>query len=173
MLKQRNQALKDAMGRLPRGAENATYLKYPGFQETEGKPMTIRRAAAFRSLLAGYEKILYPQDLIAGSLNGLAAAVKDSEFDEKVRYVQSFSERSFLTNADHAAPNYEKLLRVGVGGLLQEVEQSIKHHGDDGEKLAFLQSVKIALEGFADFIRGYQKAAADDGSEALKALWQN
>jgi len=50
----------------------------------------------------------------------------------------------------HLAPDYEKLIKVGAQGIIDEVA-SMEAQTSDPEKLDFYRSVKIAMSGLAEF----------------------
>ena len=73
--------------------------------------------------------------------------------------VKSFGSRTFITNKDHYAPNYRHILDVGVSGLLDEIEASLKTHKDDGEKCEMLCAMKHTVCGFLQMIKNHALAA--------------
>ena len=178
MLNAKNQDLKKEIARLEAcPAGKIEYLHYAGFAGSEGRPMTIRRACAFRSLLEQCEKHIYENDRIAGSAAGLSGAVHDPAAEEKIEYVRNLGERTFATHSDHAAPNYAKLMKVGIGGLLDETAHSLGRleqlDKDLSKKKDFLESVRISLEAFSAFIAAYAQAAKEKKRPQMQKTCQN
>lgn len=71
----------------------------------------------------------------------------------------------------HIAVDYEKLLRVGYGGLLDEVDVRLRNLREDEsgyeDKRVFLEAAAIALRAASDFILSYsdKARALADGAE--------
>lgn len=59
----------------------------------------------------------------------------------------------------HFAPGYEKIIRLGAEGIIQEVEQH-EAQTSDVEKLAFYRGVKIAMQALAEFGERYSQEAS-------------
>ena len=56
-------------------------------------------------------------------------------------------------DAGHFHPDYEKLFRVGIGGILDEIESRSKTPGLADEQRTFYEACRIAMEGLSDFAR--------------------
>lgn len=54
-------------------------------------------------------------------------------------------------DAGHFHPDYQKLLRVGIGGILQEIQQ--RAAVCRGEKRVFFDACHLAMEGMAAYVR--------------------
>jgi pyruvate formate-lyase/glycerol dehydratase family glycyl radical enzyme len=71
-----------------------------------------------------------------------------------------------LTSGDgHLAVNLEKILNIGLGAYLQNIDQmerSLKKSDPDyNKKQVFYNSLKIGIEAFQNFIRRFQKLSFD------------
>ncbi len=129
-------------------------------------PSAVAKGYAAAAQLREHKKHIYEEDLIAGSLRGKLAGpeIPAAEFDAAEKLVSSFGRTSFWTNRDHYAPDFETVLSVGVGGLLAQINASMEAHRADADftaKRDFLTGARAAMEGFADMILGYARAAED------------
>lgn len=124
-------------------------------------PITLGHGIA--AMFAGAPKYVYPSDVIAGSMRGLyGAPFTQQQHSRAAGILNLYGSRSFITNADHFAPDYAAFLRDGVGGTLRRIEDSMAAHRNDPDaarRLAFLTGAKIAMEGFSEMIAGYADAA--------------
>jgi len=68
-------------------------------------------------------------------------------------------------DAGHFHPNYEKVLRLGIDGLLTEIAKRRKATADDEAKQAFYDACEMAMRGFASFVRRVGDACRDKASE--------
>jgi formate C-acetyltransferase len=141
-------------------------LKARSFAETEGLPMTIRRAHALNAVLEGCELVAFPGELLMGSSLGRHTTDGDAaELDRARRVLESVGDRNFITHADHAAPDYAGLLQDGLPGLLERANESLARHATGaqlstlGSPRAFLESVIIALEGVQQHLRRWSLTA--------------
>lgn len=46
----------------------------------------------------------------------------------------------------HATANYNRIIRVGIKGLIEDIEKSKKEHSDDSEKISFLDALKSTAD---------------------------
>ncbi len=74
----------------------------------------------------------------------------------------------------HFHPNYETVLRLGVGGLLDTITACRDAAADDEEKRAFYDSCELAMRGFQSYIRRVVDACKDRATESPdeSAHWQ-
>ncbi|MHA2179808.1 MAG: pyruvate formate lyase family protein, partial [Promethearchaeota archaeon] len=59
----------------------------------------------------------------------------------------------------HFFPGHENLLKVGINGLIQKAERSLKRHFNDRNKKTFLESVIILLKATSKFIQRFSSLA--------------
>jgi len=130
-------------------------------------PDCIIRARMVKALFEDHEKFIHAGDLIAGSVNGMYGESNDEVCDEADRIVSQFGFRSFTTNADHFAPNYERFLTDGIPGTLESIAASKAAHADDTERVTYLEAMELTLIGFKNMIRGYAEKAAEVGREDI------
>lgn len=101
-----------------------------------------------------------PHELIVGNMPPLTlgSGTQVMEYlnqDEKIEAF--FGMLNEYSATGHNVPNYRKVLKVGLDGLLEEAQQKLKTV--KGEQKEFYQSVVWALEGLQDFILSYAELA--------------
>ncbi len=70
----------------------------------------------------------------------------------------------------HASLEYERLLKVGLSGILSDIKEIAKRKGDS-ESLSFAKNAEIAAFAVRDYANRYSKAAEEKGFfEMAKAL---
>lgn len=107
-------------------------------------------------------KHIYGSDLIAGSLRGLfGPPAEQAELDYCQSIINSYGSNYFVTNADHFAPDYEKILKAGVPGILREIEESLLKHQGDKKRETNLKAMRICFNAFRDYILDYAKSAQE------------
>jgi formate C-acetyltransferase len=137
-----------------------------GFTQHFDDPVPLARAYALESLLAGHRKVIYAHDRIAGSIRGCMRAdqpIGDAVLERADGIVRSYGMNSFLTNADHFAPDYETFLAEGVAGTLARIRTSREQHREDpdaDQKRQFLDAAEIAMRAFGTMVGQYGDAAA-------------
>lgn len=135
------------------------YYRYLGYKEHyEANPMEAK-AHAIAKLFTAHEKYIYDNDLVAGSLQGCYSdGYSEHELGYAAKIADSYGKNTFWTNLDHDAIDYEMALGVGVGGIIEKIDASMKTHSDK-KKLTFLRSARIAMTAFSEMIKGYGEAA--------------
>lgn len=144
----------------PEGRRLNHYLMYNGYRKHFGEKPLFCKAYATAELFSTIKTNIYDNDLIAGSIRGSVGAL-DEELFNKAEYTYfSYGFNTFITNADHFAPDYRTFLKNGLGGTFERVEKSLAAHSEP-EKRDFLESVKIVLNGFKKYILNYAAAARE------------
>jgi len=144
-----------------RSCHVAAIWRAESFRASEGQPMTIRRAAALNAVLAVCDLPLLPGELLLGSgLGRLAHTVDAAVLQEAEMVLAHIGGRHFSIGYDHLAPDYAQLLAEGVEGLQARTEESLAAQAVPACRV-FLQSVLLALNGAAHFIRRWADAAGD------------
>lgn len=140
--------------------------KAESFAATDGMPTTLRRAHALNAVLDRCDLIWFPGELLLGSGLGRHAAAGDPDDLARAREIlDPIGDRGFLTHADHTAPDYARLLAVGLPGLIADAGISMQRHAEDPQRVAFLQSVIVALQGVQAHLRRWSAcdAVSDPG----------
>lgn len=123
------------------------------------------RAAAFEALFADVPKIIYENDIIAGSVRGLISEAIPTDPTAN-RITESFGFRGFRTNSDHFAPNYSRFLSRGIGGTLEDIRASMQLHQTE-KKLSFLSAAERCMNAFSAFIKAYADEAEKIGKSDI------
>ncbi len=134
--------------------------------------VVLARGYATAAVFRNHEKHIYENDRIVGSIQGQHAPKEKYTIEERdyaKRIEDSYGRRVFPTNADHYAADFETPLSIGVGGLMKKIEAAMEKHTGDAEKIEFLQSAHVSMQGFSDMIRGYGEAAEKKAGEVTEA----
>ncbi len=139
------------------------YWLYLGFAKSYNEPVPVAKAMAAASLFENHVKYIYKNDRIAGSIRGnifdLGVSVSDATLRHARRIVASFGANTFWTNADHYCPDYDVFLQEGIPGRLARIDNALKAHAGDQKRETTLRAMKIAMQGFANMVKGYGEAA--------------
>lgn len=60
----------------------------------------------------------------------------------------------------HATPDYNKVINIGVNGLIKEIEASIEKYNDDEEKVGFLEALKTVAVTLVEWAHKCSEEAA-------------
>jgi len=158
--------LKKEVDSIPENVKNArAYFLYQGFAQHLDDPVPIARAYAVDSLFTKHKKYIYKNDLIVGSIRGMfceSHKISDNELKYAEKLVNSYGSNSFITNADHYAPNYETFLSDGIRGTLSKIQKSIEEYKNDfhaEKKLDFLRAAQISMQAFREMTIQYGEKA--------------
>lgn len=142
----------------------SAHWRAESFRSTEGEPMTIRRAKALNAVLDQCELPVWPGELLVGCgkfhRNGREYDPADQARDAE--YLRSIGGRGFCEHSDHHAPDYPTLLRLGFGGLREQIRESISRQTDP-DRVTFLRSMEIAVDGASRFMRRYAEVSPHAG----------
>jgi formate C-acetyltransferase len=135
--------------------------------------MTMRRAMALNAVLDGCDLVAFPGELLCGSYLGKFQPEGDQDALADARAVlETIGGRTFLTHADHAAPDYAHLVAVGLPGLLRQARSALGTV--EADRRPFLESVIVSVEGVQRHLLRWASATSGGrGScrdEALSAL---
>jgi len=161
---QQLELLRSEIEKKPTGCSCIRNLLYAkGYRTHFSKPNVLVRAYGFAAMLQNIEKVVYPHDLIVGSVRGLLSdRYSAAELTEGDRLAGILGSRGFWTNFDHFAPDYATFLSTGVQGVLQQIEFSLKAHSAPEEQ-NFLNAAQISMQAFSQYISDYADAAAAAG----------
>ena len=147
------------MKQRPEGEYAPFMFRAAGLSRPEPASPLARRGAGIRALLATPIPHLYKGDLIAGSIRPLFVTITPEERQAALDACAPFGERGFPHNGDHFAPDYETILKEGIPGMEARIEASQKAHAAEPERLAFLTSMRLSLQGLSDRLRAYADVA--------------
>ncbi|MCI8388556.1 MAG: hypothetical protein HFE63_08850 [Clostridiales bacterium] len=155
------QSLKNEIVRPTSGSFAPHYYRFEGYRKEFHINKTRARADGIAALFTLSKPHIYKNDLIAGSLRSLWSDKSKAELDYAKKIVDSYGEPNFFQNVDHYAPNYRTVLRIGVSGMLAEIDESMKVHSGDIERIEYLTSMQITMRAFQNMIKGYAKRAEE------------
>ena len=159
--------LNDEICEETKGVYAPYYYRYLGYkQDIAASPSTLR-ANGIYALFTETKPIILKSEIIAGNKKSLFADVDKITLEYAEKTVQRFGERTFRTNKDHYAPNYEHILTVGLTGLIDEIDTSLKKYENDTQKCKTLQAMKHTLCGFSQMIKNYALAARGCKNKSL------
>ena len=139
-------------------------LFYNAFKKHYDDKPIIAKAKALAAALSEHEKFIYNNDLIAGSTVGVYKKdINETELRRAAEIRNSYGRNWFLTNSDHFAPDYNYVLKKGVGGIIEDIKASLKKYEGDRKKTDFLNAAYITMHGLSEMIYGYGTAAEEKG----------
>lgn len=137
------------------------YYRYLGYkQDIAAEPSTFR-ANGIYALFTETKPVIMKNEIIVGNKKPLFADVDKITLEYAEKIVQRFGERTFISNKDHYAPNYDHILTVGLPGLIDEIDNSLEIHGNDTRKCETLLAMKHTLCGFSQMIKNHVIAAQE------------
>jgi len=151
--------LKAELNNNPEGIYAPYYYRYIGIKKNLTGSMSTIRSNGIYSLFANSTPFIYKNDLITGNTKSLYISENSMMLQHYANMCTSMSGRDFPHNADHFSPDYQRLLRGGISGLKQEIQESLNRHFDDYKKIDFLKAMDRTLDGFACMISNYGKKA--------------
>lgn len=131
------------------------YYRYLGYKKDVAANPSDFRANGIYALFTETKPIILKSEIITGNKKLLFADVDKITLEYAERFVQTFGDRTFITNKDHYTPNYEHILEVGLPGLINEINVSLKKYDKDEEKCKTLRAMKHTLCGFSQMIKNY------------------
>ncbi len=154
----KNEVMAPVRGRIIRD-----YYMGIGYKEQLNAPVAVARSNAFRKLITGTKKHVYKNDIITGSIRGLfEEGIDDADYNRCSSYTNRFGRRGWLQGCDHYASAYDRLLKLGIGGIRKEIAESMERYRFDKGRIEFLQACDIAMTGFSEMILGYARATEDN-----------
>ncbi len=131
------------------------------------------RGHAAATLFSEAKKHIYANDKIVGSIWGQYApegVYTEAELAHAKSITESYGRRTFRSNYSHYAPDFDTPLTIGIGGMLRKIETSIEKYKENAEKVEFLESAYVSMQGFSEMIEGYALAAAEKAEEVDDAV---
>ena len=141
------------------GVYSPHYFRYMGYIADMSADYSSIRANGIYSLFTLPNPVILKSEWIAGNKHSLFCDENELVLNYAKNMVDRFSQRSFITNKDHYAPDYEHILRVGLPGMIDEIDTSLEVHKNDSDKTTTLQAMKKTLCGFSEMIRKYMLQA--------------
>ncbi len=150
-----------------------------GYTAAAGASLQAVRAAGVASLLSEPAAHIYRHDRIVGSMRPLWLPITEEESQAAAAVCAPYPQRWFGTNSDHFTPDYATALSLGIPGMIAKIEKSMVAHGNEPDRVEFLEGMRATLAGFLGRVQKHAELAAalrgaegyDD--ESLAAIEQN
>lgn len=142
-------------------------------------------ADAWRSRAAGEDWLVWRARKCAAVLAHMPIAVSDGELvvgrtldtpgwnaapeSEDVKAILSEIPPSAGGDTGHFHPDYEKVFRVGIRGILSEIDER-RQSVESEDKRAFYDACEIALRAVSDYARRVGQACRSNGSYEIAAM---
>ena len=155
------------------------YFRYLGYREDMSADYSSMRANGIYALFTQPTPVILQSEWIAGNQLSLFCDEDKLVLNYAKNIVNSFSQRNFITNKDHFAPDYKHVLSVGIPGMISEIDISMQVHRDESDKVVTLQAMKKTLCGFSEMIQKYMlqaeslKSSPDFSKERLQFIIDN
>ena len=153
-----------------KGVFNVNRYKAAGCRASMGESMSVQRGRAAAAIFEGVPLYIYPGERIPGSIRGGFTQATEREREADDRLCASYGANTFITNADHFAPDYAEFLKEGVPGRLKRIDESLRKYAGDPKKTETLRGMRIAMEGFRTLLLRYGQAAGGEAGEILLRL---
>lgn len=156
------QLLKKEFEIVPKGIYAPYYYRYLGYAKDFSAEKAAARANGIYALFTLPKAHIYRNDLIVGSIRPLFAVASEEEKKYAANVVKSYGDRTFANNADHFSPDYERIVREGLPGLLEEILLSERKHKGDEKAEKYLAAMKRTVLGLKGMIENYRDAAKSE-----------
>ena len=144
----------------PEGKYAPQYYKYMGMKNVLNESISTIRAEGIKSVFSNTPVHIYKNDLIVGNVRG--SYIKDADpilLEHSITFVNKLGRRQFQQNCDHYTPDYRKLVTIGINGMIDEIDSSLKKFKNDKKKTDTLNSMRLTMEGFYNLIKNYAEEA--------------
>lgn len=143
--------------------EDINILNIPGNEWLRKKPIVIRKAYAIKYVAEHMPIVVFEDELIVGYNNQNSV-----EFGISIPEYLSRGEKEFLSDYGiseysiyaHHAPDWEKIVKIGIVGLRDEVYRELKkkelEDNENVEAQDYLNSMLISLEALEIFANRYK-----------------
>jgi len=136
---------------------------------TDEEDWLIWRARRCASRLAQLPLDLEPGERLVGKPRLHDPSPEEAAQMEQARQVLATMPPFPGGDPGHFHPDYDKLFRLGLGGILAEIDQRAQAAIGDREKQTFYAACRTALEGMATYIRRVADACRDRAAPAKLA----
>lgn len=152
---------------------NLTQLKNLVF-ESDNRACFIERERILQRLeteLADYREDDKYAVILSKLLSEVSTPILDCDYFAG-RVVEALPEEGMsapsflLCSVGHMSPDYEKLLRVGLKGILKEIQENAAKKAD-AESLSFAKNAEIVVLAVRDYAARYAKTAEENGFEEM------
>ena len=153
------QKLNNEISQVPQGTYAPYYYRYLGYRKDFAADPATFRANGICAIFTETTPVILQSERIAGNKNSLWSTAGELQLEYAKKTVEHYGGRTFITNSDHYAPNYEHILTVGLPGLIAEIDASLENYRTEEKKQVTLSAMKQTLLAFAQMIRNYAAQA--------------
>ena len=150
--------LKEEMKIKPSGVFCPDYYRCKGYAQTRRTDPSEIRADGIYALFTTPMPYIYKNDLIVGSIRPFFITADEAEMKTVSEYMSKYPERGFIKNGDHFAPDYFTAVNLGIPGLIEKIDKSIKEHKD---REAYLLCMRKTLEALSEKLIKYAETARE------------
>lgn len=127
-----------------------------GYWQSQGESGPMRQTRSFARMLAELPEVSNPGELLVGSTQGALAkelpqGIDVAEYKKAEKAVALELNLPFIGHWDHACPDYETLLELGVGGILEKIKEELKRERPQKE-LEYLLAMEVAVGAFQNWL---------------------
>ncbi len=144
-----------------KGRRSFAYFRYLGYKDNLSIPTPQLRAKGIESLFTKTKPHIFKNDLIVGNDKCLFCDADELTIKYANKIVDRLGKRDFLTNVDHYAPYYDRILSVGITGLVNDIDLSVAKNNNAPEKTETLECMKVTLFAFRQMIKNYIEKAKE------------
>lgn len=149
---------------------------FEAFPASAGEPLIVRHALAVQMKFENTPVILWPSQLIAGSimdpiqLYQISGALPDYA-TEGEKAAAAKKGVSVSTIIGHIVPSYPKLLKMGTGAIARDAKEKYEA-ATDADTKAFYKACEIVMDALSSFALRHadmlDEAAKNEGDESRK-----
>ena len=155
--------------------QRLSYMRSYLANERKAYTVRLRRAYAEADILLNMQPVFYEGELISGMPDhGRLTPEEQAEYDELEKRMSAAPETTTLTRG-HMALDYEKLIKVGVNGLIKEVEERRAaldlNVPENLSKDEFYEGCLAELNALCVLAKRYSEAAAKLAEETENPQW--
>lgn len=168
-----SQVLKEHVDKIRGEMEGWYYIPHlwraKAYAALSAKSVTgpVRQAEVFAAMLRELPPVLNAGEAIVGSTQGalgqsLPKGIAETEYVQAMNVVGEKINLTFGSHFDHACPDYEAAVTLGIGGILGKVEMRRKEYLT-GEQKEYLDALDISLRAFQGLVSKYEAECRDKG----------
>ena len=156
---------------LRRTAEEAGLIDLAEEMKAAGMSYQTRAAIRLKRMLEAETPVILPDEriVVTRTIKDIPSFYTNEEWDEIAR-THYLHEKGDLCNI---SPNYEAMLRKGLGAIMDEVRKRQKNADLTAEQKEFLESEAICLRAIQDLILRYAAKAEAENDAALAETLRN
>ena len=156
---------------LRRTAEEVGFASMAEEMKAAGMSYQVRAAVRLKRMLEAETPVILPEEriVVTRTIKDIPSFYTEEEWNEIAR-TKYLHEKGDLCNI---SPNYEAMLRKGLGEMLDDVTKRQKDFALTEEQKEFLESEVICLKAIQDFILRYAAKAETEEDTVLAEVLKN